>query len=432
MLLCSRDLATTAVRPADVEAIDRFRSRLIRMEGGTDFILDAAEEAEGCPLLPTYAAIFWLYAGTRAGVEAARPFIAEAAALQAQANDREQQLFAATEAWAANRPESVIEILESLTAAYPRDQVAAKACEFQYYLTGQHHQAQRFVAHMERIAEANADTSDIVAMRAFAHELAGDYEAARRHAERAIELEYATPWAHHALAHARFVNDEIETGLREQEAFLPTWNLPGATIHGHNSWHLALFHLRAGDMQRCLSLVPGRIWGALPESLTEQTDAISLLWRIEMRGGTADDAMLGEIADVCEPLAEDALVPFAAAHHAWALARAGREDAVGTLLSATRRAAADPEEPRRRIWQEIGLSTVEAGIAAARGDAAGVVTALLDRVHLVAQVGGSDAQDDLWREALVHALIGLGRANEAREVAALFPGNRSAESLIAA
>ena len=429
---CALDLAITAEERADAEAIDRFRARLLRMEGKTDFILAAAERAGGCPLLATYAAIFWLYAGTRKGIENARPWIRAAAALQPAANDRERRLFSAVQCWAANQPGDAIEILEALTAAWPRDQVAAKICEYQYFLVGQHHEARRFVAHMERIADANADSSDLLAMRAFAHELSGDYAESRRHAERAIALEFATPWAHHALSHASLTRGELDPGIREQEDFLPTWNRPGATIHGHNCWHLAVMHLAAGEFEAAMALLPGRIWGNLPESLTEQTDAISLLWRIEVRGGEAPATVLSEVADACTPLAEDALVPFAAAHHAWVLARAGRDDTLATLLAAAERAAREAAEPRQALWKEIGLPLARASAAAARGETKEVIAILLDRADEIPRIGGSDAQGDLWREALVHALLQERRSADARRVAELFPGTRRVESILAA
>ncbi|MFP6663300.1 MAG: hypothetical protein VCC00_03760 [Deltaproteobacteria bacterium] len=432
MLKCSRGYVVTGANATDVEAVDRFRARLIRMEGGADFVLDAALEAPGCALLQIYAALFWLHGATRAAYAQAIPWIERAETVRAGISGREAQLLAAAKLWLAGDPEATMDMFESITESFPRDQVAAKSCEFNQFIVGQHFQAARFLAHMERIAEANADTSDIIAMRAFANELSGNYDEARRHAEHAIKLHYATPWAHHALAHIALVNDDIESGLAEQNAFLSTWNQPGPTIHGHNSWHLALLRLQAGDTEGSLALLDGRIWGALTESITEQTDTISLLWRIEMDGGQVRGGLWAEIAAACAPLAGDALLPFVSAHHAYAFSRAEGSSALEELRASAARAGREGSEARRRVWGEVGIPAIEAGVAAAQGDSAGVVRSLLGVFPELPRLGGSDAQGDLWRQALVYALVNLGRDREARALLPLFPGNRRASRLLEA
>jgi hypothetical protein len=432
MLNCSRGYPVAGAETADVEAVDRFRARLIRMEGGVDFILDAAGAAPGCALLQTYAALFWLHGGTRAAYAQAVPWIERAEAASAGVSGREAQLLAAAKLWLAGDPEATMDMFESITVAFPRDQVAAKSCEFNQFIAGHHFQAARYLAHMERIAEANADESDIIAMRAFANELSGNYDEARRYAERAIELRHATPWAHHALAHIALVNNEIERGLAEQTAFLPTWNQPGPTIHGHNSWHLAVLRLQGGDTEGSLALLNGRIWGALTESITEQTDAISLLWRVEMAGGEVQSGLWAEIADACAPLAGAALLPFVSAHHAYAFARAAQSTVLEELRAGAERACSEGSRTRRRVWHEVGIAAIEAGVAAAEGDSASVVRCLSGLAHQLPRLGGSDAQDDLWRQALVYALVDEGREREARALLPLFPGNRPASSLLKA
>ena len=424
-MLCHQGLVTTGAGVSAIDAIETFRQRLLRMEGGTDSVLDAATEAPECALLQIYAAIFWLYAGSRAGNTEALKWIARAEQSIAAGTDREKFWLEACRRWQDGDPEDTIERLEEITRRYPRDTVAAKACEYNYYITGQHFQAQRFLGHIERVAQANDRDPDVLAMHSFAHELCGHYEEARRAAEKAIELRFATPWAHHALSHIALMTNDLERGRREQEDFLSTWTNPGPSIHGHNAWHLALLRLETGDRAGCHELYETLIWGHLPTSKGEQTDAISLLWRLEMAGEEIPPERWQALAQACAPVAAETISPFAAAHRGYAFARTEQTDNLRRLRAAAADARTKGTPARRQVWREAGQPTVEASIAAGQANYRAVAAALLPAVDEIPRIGGSDAQGDLWREALAYALAKLGRVDERRKVLTLFPGSRN-------
>ena len=53
----------------------------------------------------------------------------------------------------------------------------------------------------------------------------------------------------------------------------------------HNWWHLALFHLEAGNFARVLELYDRRIRATPSQVPLEMIDASALLWRLELRVG---------------------------------------------------------------------------------------------------------------------------------------------------
>ena len=55
-------------------------------------------------------------------------------------------------------------------------------------------------------------------------------------------------------------------------------------IRDHNWWHAALFRLALGKHDEALSIYDARLWGEWPEFPQEQIGAVSMLWRLEMRG----------------------------------------------------------------------------------------------------------------------------------------------------
>ena len=429
-MLDAQELPVSAASASDLAAIDAFTAGLLAMEGGLDGILSAAKTSPGCPLLQIDAAIFFLYAGTQKGVETARQWLDRAEPLLTQAHPREQRLYHASTLWADNDIESAMDALEGISADWPGDLVAVKACEFLYYLGGQHCNAKRYLKHLEHVSGHHPQNPDVLAMHAFSLELNAHYERARERAEEAIDHRFACAWAHHALAHTTTVTDDLERGRREQERFLPTWNQPIGSIHGHNAWHLALLRLLHQDASGALDLFRTHIWGHLPESPGEHVDAVSLLWRMEMAGNEVEASLWSAVAEACLPLAGEALNPFVSAHHAHAFARAGMDDAVTHLQAAITDAAQHQPPERRAVWAHAGVPVVEAAIAWGKRESENVIRHLEGVVDQIPKVGGSDAQDDVFRITLVHALIAVGRHDAAHQLLSQFPGKRAFSNLI--
>ncbi|MEE3328144.1 MAG: hypothetical protein VX252_12480 [Myxococcota bacterium] len=424
----SRGLSVRGADAESIAAVDSFREGLLAMEGGLDGIVDAAERAPGCALLQVYAALFFLYAGTREGNAEAARWLHRAAPVMQGVSGREGQFFSAGKLWIDDDLEGAMQGLEQITSEYPRDLVAAKTCEFLYYLTGQHRAGPRYRAQMERLVPHNQDEAEVFGMYAFSLELDGEYEEARRQADRALTLRYESAWTHHALAHAALVTDDLVRGRREQESFLASWTHPPFSIHGHNAWHLALLRLLDGDHEGALELFRDVIWGQTPESCSEQVDAISLLWRMEMAGLEVEESIWSEVGEACASLSGEAMNPFVTAHHAHALARVGRDEDVTRLRQAVEHSAKEQPKARRAVWEQAGIPVVDAAIAWGRRDAPGVVECLEPAIREVPRVGGSDAQDDLFRLALLRALEKMWRTESMRALLDLFPGTRKPNS----
>lgn len=409
----ARGLTVTAESAAEVASIDAFTARLLRIERGLEAILEDAKTFPNSPLVQMLAAAFCLFGQTGPSDVAAATFLAAAGPLAASGTEREQRLYRALSAWAKKDHLGAVEVLEGVTRQWPSDLLAAKLAEFFYYVLGQQHEAGRFLSHMQRLAETNRDDPDLLAMLAFAHELSGDIAGATRHAERALALTPNNPWAHHCLAHVYLHNGDPHCGAEKLESFLPLWMTAGRFIHCHNTWHLALAYLETLDRDRALDLYRRHVWGITPQLVTEQLDAIALLWRMEMAGADVDDLWSG-VADAAETQVDHRYMPFMDAHYAFALARGGRTAATQQLLGRVAERAAGKDAEAARSWAPVGKALIEAAAALATGDAARAA-ALLDPVMTdITIVGGSDAQDDLFRQAYFHALVGAGRHSDAR------------------
>jgi len=125
------------------------------------------------------------------------------------------------------------------------------------------------------------------------------------------------------------------------------------------------------------------------------------------------DAQWPSIAGHIAPRALETFMPFMNAHYVYALARAGRADAVEAALAGVRaRSAADDEEVKR-VWAPVGRAVIEAAAAFGAGDRARAAALLDPIMPMMTSIGGSDAQDDLFRQTYLRSLQAAGRHAEA-------------------
>jgi tetratricopeptide (TPR) repeat protein len=409
----ARGLPMTAQSDAEVASIDWFTTRLARIDRGAEAILEDAKSFPGSPMIQLAAAAFCLFGQTAAADDAAGSYLKAAQPLLASATERERDLRRALALWARKDHLGAVAALEDLTRRWPRDLLAVKIAEFLYYVLGQQHEGARFRAHMARLADANPDDPDFLATYAFAQELCGDVDGARRTVDRALEIEPRNPWAHHCVAHIYLRRDEQHDGVRVLESFVPIWMSVGRVIHCHNAWHLGVACLAEFDRARALDVFARHVWGITPDLVVEQADAIALLWRLEMAGEPIDE-FWPELADRVQTHVEERYMPFLDAHFAFALARAGRIAELEQLRARVAERSARGDAEATRSWAPVGRALIEACAAFARGDAARSA-ALLDPVMPnVTVVGGSDAQVDLFRQTYLRSLLDCGRKADAR------------------
>ncbi len=404
-----RGLALSGADEATAAALRRFQDDFLAFRDEAAAIIGLAEAAPGCPAAQLYAAAMYVYSQSEADIAAAvPPLLARAGAAVPSATARERLLAAAITAWAAADFATAASAFEAIAAEWPGDVIAAKFAEFVFF------QAPDFPRHlrfMQSVAAANADLPAFGGMLAFAHELNRDYDAAARIAEAAIAADIDTPWAHHALGHMYLNTARIEDGLRVMEGFAPLWQCYGRGIRSHNYWHVALLRLARMDSQGALALYRAWIAGQDPASAFEHTDAISLLWRLELSGEPVAAEDWAPMLPYARARAGDRVMPFMNAHYVHALGRAGEGDAARAALSLLAARADGTREP----WR-TGLALLHGVLALAEGDGKAGVAAMEPVFGTLGCTGGSDAQNDLFAQAY---LVGLARSGRAGEASAL-------------
>ncbi len=387
----------TTDNPATIVALERFTSSFLSY--GTDFavILEAAENDPGCLAAQTHAAILGLFMDTAEGRNLARRHLDAARQLADGACEREILLLEATDAWWRGDMHTATARHEKLAAEYPGDIFSAKLGQTHYFNLGDD-------AGMLRLGRAalaaRPDCAHAWGMMAFALEQNHRLNEAETHARRAIAINPGEAWAHHAVAHVLETRGRVSEGIGWMRENSPHWDRCNSFMYTHNWWHLGLFLLDAGQADAVLELFDTRIWGVDKTYSQDQAGAVSLLWRLELRGiGTG-----ARWQDVAAHIGKRDLVhdlPFLDLHYLKALLRINDDIAATTFISDM----AMHDEPS---WRDVCIPFARA-MQRRRRDPAGAADVMSAVINDFQAIGGSHAQRDLFVQEWIDCALAANR-----------------------
>lgn len=305
-------------------------------------------------------------------------------------------------------------VMEDVTIENPRDGLGL--------LVG--HQIDFFTGHSrmlrDRIARAlpHWDASmpgyhSILGMHAFGLEETGDFARAEAAGRHGVELEPTDGWAQHAVAHVLEMQNRTEDGIAWMRGN-DGW-AGDSFFQVHNWWHLALYHLEAGDTEAVLALFDNQIYGAKSGVVLDMVDASALLWRLHLRGIDVGDRWQA-VADNWAPIAAAGFYAFNDMHTVMAFTGAGRRDAAQALIAAQVEAMASSGD-NAAFTRYVGHPACRALFAFGEERYGDAVELLRPIRSIAARFGGSHAQRDVLDLTLIESALRSGDATLARALA---------------
>jgi hypothetical protein len=322
------------------------------------------------------------------------------------ASDRERLFIAAVEAWAVRDWRRALGALDELTVRWPADICAVKWGQYHAFNLGDREALLRFGERARIVFENHPYAHGMIA---FALEQNHRLDEAEEEGIRATEIAIDDAWAHHAVAHVMETEGRAREGARWLDHCAHTWEKKGVFIRDHNWWHAALFRIAQGRTDEALSIFDSKLWGAWPEFPQEQIGAVSMLWRLEMRGLDVGGRW-APVLDQVRRRAGEHILPFHDLHYLYALTRAGAPGEADAFLASMKANAEAAEEPYKSFWRETGIPAAEGVRAFAAGDFGRAAEAFALALPTLERVGGSHAQRHLFVEAYERA-AGEARSN---------------------
>ncbi|MFN0314711.1 MAG: tetratricopeptide repeat protein [Burkholderiales bacterium] len=326
----------------------------------------------------------------------------------AVANDREREHLAIVGALLNSQYESAQAMLSSLLDRYPSDVLALQVAHAFDYILGNTKQLRDRVSRIAPFWSRDMPGySALAAMHAFGSAENGRFSEAFNWCEQSLELDPGNPRAHHAIAHVFEMTQQFAAGSRWLEDHAGEW--AETSVSTHCWWHLALFHLRAGQISTAFGIYDEHIRKRQSASVSELIDASSLLWRMDLVDHDTGGRWT-ELAGKWMPYVGEGFCAFNDMHAMMALAGLGRwQDATALIQSQILRAR--ESDTNAMMTRTVGLPACQGILAFARGRHAQAAD-LLSRLPEVAyRLGGSNAQHGIIAMTLEAARLRTPRAH---------------------
>jgi hypothetical protein len=349
----------------------------------------------------------------QARVQEAREAAGRARALRDAVSMREQRHIetialaiegSAAQAWA---------LLQEHVLEFPRDALPLSVALGVFGLLAfrgrlDHHEAQ--LALLQELAPHWGEDWWFLGYLGWAYIETGEVTVGTGLVERSLAGNGRNAHAAHQRVHGYFEAGDATGGTAFIEAWLPDYPRAGH-LHCHLSWHLALFELARGNVERARAIYLDSIRPSVAESapMLSLADSASFLWRCELYGVVEVDEHWPEVAAHARRHFPRASLAFADLHAG--LAEAATRDALGVegRIGELRGMAREGRLPPG----EVAPALCAGAAALAGGDAVEAARVLESALAELPRIGGSHAQREVFEDSLIVAYVRSGQPGRA-------------------
>ena len=405
-------LTLTTNSPAAVDLYQEGLDLVLSQNYGPDAKLEAALEVDEGFAMAHVVQAYVLHLQTN--VPAARAAAQKAVELSAGCSREEQQIARIVHSFTHGKGTEAIGLVNEHLDEFPTDTLAMRVAQRLYMLgcfgAGVPDFPNHLMAMMRKVAPANGDDWAFLGQYAFAHHETNQPEKAMDLATRSLEGNPQNAVASHSVTHSYFEQGDAANGGRWLGDWLDGWDRR-ASYNTHLSWHLALFELAQGKYRQALDLYETHIRpGVQARNLANLQDAASLMWRLQIYSGEEPGKPWDEVRDMALPAAETPGPAFRDCHAALAFAGAGDAESTQKFVDRVKAQGEKGDDLSREMVLPIALGAA----AFAAGDYDEAADLMGPTYPMLARIGGSHAQREVFEDTLLETYIRAGRYDEAR------------------
>ena len=315
--------------------------------------------------------------------------------------------------------------LETWLARQPHDALAIKLSHAWRFVLGDSRGMRLSTTRLlDAWDETVPDYGYVLGCHAFCLEETGDHDEAERIGRHGVGLEAHDAWGFHAVAHTFEMRDRPADGAAWLESHLTAAD--GCNNFGfHVYWHLALFYLALGRIDRVLDLYDSHVRASHTDDYRDISNGASMLWRLEADGVDVGNRW-AELAERAAGHVGDHANAFADCHYAMALVGDHRYGEADRFRAAVQQRADRDTDSQAGVLATVGLAVVDALIAFGRGHYAAAAHRLAPHRDVIQLIGGSHAQRDVFNQLLIESALRAGEGGLARELLAARSARRPA------
>ncbi|MDC3003348.1 tetratricopeptide repeat protein [Paracoccaceae bacterium] len=223
--------------------------------------------------------------------------------------------------------------------------------------------------------------------------------------EKTLNLNPRNANAAHFFAHILYEENEVSAGRDYLAAWMPKYDRR-SLLHGHLSWHQALWALHDGDESEMWEIVDASVSNEKGSSLpiNALTDTASIYYRAELAGYNVSFERWLKLSEYAEEKFPTMGQSFADIHAALAHAMAGNEEYLTKLVDGNNGFAGDSVPAVAKAWKAISENKWDKA-----KEELETASSEFERF------GGSRAQRDLLEFTYVNVLLRTGKKEAARK-----------------
>uniref|UniRef100_A0A9J8A698 Tetratricopeptide repeat protein 38 n=1 Tax=Cyprinus carpio carpio TaxID=630221 RepID=A0A9J8A698_CYPCA len=307
---------------------------------------------------------------------------------------RERNHVKAVELFSKGALHKACEVWEGILVDHPTDMLALKFAHDGFFYLGEQTQMRNSVARvLPHWKPQMPFYSYLKGMYSFGLLETRLYDEAEKMAKEALALTPEDGWSVHAVAHVHEMKAEMDKGLMFMASTEKDWMVCDM-LACHNYWHWALYHIEKVSRRSVKS-------GAM----LDVVDSCSLLYRLELEGVSVKDRYR-ELLQVTQPHTEDHTLLFNDLHFLMVSLGSKETGTTQRLLESLQELAKDPAENHQlQIAERVGLPMCQALLEYDQGNYSQAVELLKPIKDRVVEIGGSDAQRDVFSQLLIHAAM---------------------------
>ncbi|XP_048405338.1 tetratricopeptide repeat protein 38 isoform X2 [Stegostoma tigrinum] len=212
------------------------------------------------------------------------------------------------------------------------------------------------------------------------------YDLAEKTAMEGLALNPHDAWSAHSLAHVYEMRADVNNGLKFMK-------------ETENNWK--------GDYYTALSIYDTHVSKSCFESgsMLDIVDTSSMLYRLQMEGVNVDNQWK-KLATVTKNHAKDQILIFNDVHILMSLFGAKEIDTANEVITSLQELSKTPgENYQYQICKDLGLPICQAIAEFANGNYSRSVDLLNPVRYRIQNIGGSNAQRDVFNQLLIHAAL---------------------------
>ncbi|XP_033940867.1 tetratricopeptide repeat protein 38 [Pseudochaenichthys georgianus] len=299
------------------------------------------------------------------------------------------------------------ELWEDILVDHPTDMLALKFVQDAYFYMGAQLQLRDSVArvlpywkpHMPLFSYLNG-------MYSFGLMECRLYDQAEKVAMEGLAMAPGDAWSVHSVAHVYEMTAQVDKGLKFMESREKDWQVSDV-LASHNYWHWALCFIEKGQYEAALQIYDSQVFRRCKAtgSMLEAVDASSMLYRLELEGVCVKDRWR-ELFQITQPHTDDHVTLFNDAHFFMASLGAKESRCSQRLLEGLQELSKEPGvNLQHQMGRTIGVPMCQAMMEYDRGNYNRTVDLLLPIRYRLVNIGGSDAQRDVFNQLLIHAAM---------------------------